>query len=302
MLKRSLYFGNPAYLSTTHGQLVVQFPDKEKEAQRVPIEDIGLVVLDHQRITMSSGLFVKLIQNKAAIVHCCDKHMPISLAQPLIGHTLQMKRFHQQLNMSKPLKKNLWKQVVVQKILNQAEMLDCIGEDQTSMLRFAHNVQSGDSTNQEAIAAAYYWQRLFEEELDFIRDRMGPFPNAYLNYGYAILRAMTARAIVLAGLIPSLGIHHKSKYNAYCLADDMMEPYRVYVDELVLELVNQGYDQNDLNKEIKQVLLQLPALDVRIDGQTKPLMNALQQTTVSLYKCITGELRSLILPSYAPSY
>lgn len=300
MYKRSLYFGNPAYLSTRLGQLVVSYPEPSNQHKTVPIEDVGLVVIDHQQITITSGLFAKLIENKVAIVHCSEKHMPISLAQPLVGHTEQMKRFYQQVNMSQPLKKSLWKQVVEQKIYNQAALLKTTGEDVTPMYQFAAHLLSGDSSNQEAIAAAYYWRYLFDDDLEFKRERDGEPPNHYLNYGYAILRAMTARAIVSAGLLPSWGIHHKSKYNAYCLADDLMEPYRVFVDQIVIELVEEGYLDEELPKAVKVELLNLPHIDVYLKGQKKQLMNALGQTMTSFYKCIIGEKRSLDLPEYEP--
>jgi len=298
MYKRTLYFNNPAYLSTRLAQLVVSYPEPIDQHKTVPIEDIGLMILDHQQITITSGLFVKLIQNKVAIVHCCEKHMPISLAQPLIGHTEQMKRFHQQINMSQPLKKNLWKQVVVQKIYNQAALLHTTGEDISPMYKYAAHVDSGDASNQEAIAAAYYWSYLFEDNLEFKRERHGEPPNHFLNFGYAILRAITARSIVKAGLLPSWGIHHRSKYNAYCLADDLMEPYRVYIDELVIDLLENGYLEEELTKDVKMILLKIPQLDVQVKGNTKMLQNAVDQTCKSLYKCIIGEKRSLELPVY----
>ena len=298
MYKRTIYFGNPAYLSTRLEQLVIAYPEQEREHATIPIEDIGVVILDHQQTTITSGLFAKLIQNKVAIVHCNHKHMPISLAQPLVGHTEQTKRFYEQLAMSQPLKKNLWKQIVQQKIDNQAILLQTTGEDVVPMYQFSANVLSGDTSNQEAIAAAYYWRYLFADNLEFSREREGEPPNHFLNYGYAILRALTARAIVSAGLIPSIGIHHKSKYNAYCLADDLIEPYRVYVDQLVVEFVEEGYVDEELPKEIKIELLQLPQLDVKINCQTKTLLNAVSQTIASFYHCIIGEKRGLSLPVY----
>lgn len=300
MIKRTLYFGNPAYLSTRLEQLVVSFPEQEREHKTIPIEDVGLIVIDHQQITITSAVFSKLMQNKVAVVHCDEKHMPVSLHQPLVGHSEQTERFREQIFASKPLKKNLWKQVVEQKIVNQAKLLETTGEDVVPMYKYAASVLSGDTTNQESNAAAYYWRYLFDDDLEFKREREGEPPNHFLNYGYAILRAMTARAIISSGMLPNLGIHHRNKYNAYCLADDLMEPYRIYVDELVLELVNAGFLDDQLPKEIKTELLQIPAFDVQINGKSRPLMNALSITTASLYKCFTGERRSLDLPEYEP--
>lgn len=299
MIKRTLYFGNPVYLSTRLQQLLVQYPQEEKKADRsVPIEDIGFIVIDNPHVSMSSVLHTRLIENKVAIVHCNESHVPISIAQPLVGHSEQTERWRNQLEMSQPLKKNLWKQVVRQKIINEAILLGITGQDNRNMLAMCENVLSGDASNQEASAAAYYWNHLFPEEMEFYRGRSGPAPNHYLNYGYAILRAMVARAIVSSGLLPSIGIFHKNKYNPYCLADDLMEPYRVYVDDIVLELVYAGDIEEELTMEKKQLFLKLPAMDVRINGKRRPMMNAVTITTASLYHCIAREKRNLALPEY----
>ncbi len=301
MIKRTIYFGNPVYLSTRNNQLVIQYPEKEGGDIMVPIEDIGFVVIDNPQISMSATLHIRLIENKVAIVYCDERHIPISLAQPLVGHSEQTERYLNQIAMSQPLKKNLWKQVVQQKINNEAILLEAVGRDSRKMREIFAKVQSGDSSNQEAIAAAYYWGRIFPEDLDFYRDRYGPWPNNLLNYGYAILRAIVARAVVSSGMIPSLGIHHKSKYNPFCLADDLMEPYRVYVDEIVLGMVFDMEMDKVMTPEMKRQFLQLPAIDVKIEGKLKPLMNAVTQTSASLYQCITGEKRNLSLPDYEPS-
>ena len=160
---------------------------------------------------------------------------------------------------------------------------------------WASEVKSGDSDNMEARAAAYYWKNLFPIE-GFNRDRDGISPNNLLNYGYAILRAVVARGLVTSGLLPTLGIHHHNRYNAYCLADDIMEPYRPYVDELVYNIVASDMDCNVLNKDLKAKLLMIPTLDVVIVGKRSPLMVAVSQTTASLYKCFSGELRKIVYP------
>ncbi len=299
-MKRTIYFGNPAYLSTRDEQLVISYPEPSSMHKTLPIEDLGLIVIDHVQITMTSALVVKLVEQNVAIVHCDHKHLPISLAQPLVGHSAQMERIRKQMDMSQPLKKQLWKQVVIQKIDNQAALLHGLGEDATVLYRCATHVTSGDASNQEAIAAAYYWQHLFDDEPDFTRDRYGAPPNHYLNFGYAILRALVARSIIGTGLLPSLGIFHHNKYNAYCLADDLMEPYRVYVDQLVLELLDLGFLDDDLPKEVKAELLQLPYVDVSLNKKMRPLQHAVERTCKSFYQCITGERRSLQLPNYEP--
>ena len=162
---------------------------------------------------------------------------------------------------------------------------------------WANDVRSGDATNLEARAAAYYWKCLFPNIPDFTRMRNGVSPNNLLNYGYAIVRAIIARALVAAGLLPTLGIHHHNRYNAYCLADDIMEPYRPYVDELVYHIVEQyGADNLSLTNEIKTALLSIPTIDVVISGKRSPLMVGVTQTTASLYRCFSGEQRIIAYP------
>lgn len=297
MIKRTLFFGNPAYLSTKNEQLVVSFPGEEKEDKTVPIEDIGMLVLENPQITLTNGLMTKLIQNKAAVVNCDTQHLPCSLLQPLVGHTEQTERFAAQLQASLPLKKNLWQQTVSAKISNQAQHLFRRNKNHKKLARWAGEVKSGDTENHEAIAAAFYWQNIFDIA-GFSRYRHGIPPNNLLNYGYAILRAVTARALISSGLLPGVGIFHHNKYNAFALADDIMEPYRIYVDDLVYEIVVSGVAITELHTELKSQLLQVPALDVFIDGKWSPLMVALSRTTNSLYECFASQSRKILYPVY----
>ena len=307
MIKKTLYFGNPAYLSLRDAQLVIKLPEvvkndtlpegfKQKAEISKPIEDIGVVVLDNKQITVTSGLLEALLENNCAVISCDSKSMPVGLMLPLYGNTTQNERFRHQLEASLPLKKQLWQQTIKVKIENQAAVLKkCTGEEIRCMKVWASEVKSGDSDNMEARAAAYYWKKLFPID-GFTRDRDGISPNNLLNYGYAILRAVVARGLVTSGLLPTLGIHHHNRYNAYCLADDIMEPYRPYVDELVYNIVASGMDCNVLNKDLKAKLLMIPTLDVVISGKRSPLMIAVGQTTASLYKCFSGELRKIVYP------
>lgn len=307
MIKKTLYFGNPAYLSLRDEQLVIKLPEvvkndtlperfKQKAEVTKPIEDIGVVVLDNKQITVTSGLLEALLENNCAVISCDSKSMPVGLMLPLYGNTTQNERFRHQLEASLPLKKQLWQQTIKVKIENQAAVLKkCTGEEIRCMKVWASEVKSGDSDNMEARAAAYYWKNLFPIE-GFNRDRDGISPNNLLNYGYAILRAVVARGLVTSGLLPTLGIHHHNRYNAYCLADDIMEPYRPYVDELVYNIVASDMDCNVLNKDLKAKLLMIPTLDVVIVGKRSPLMVAVSQTTASLYKCFSGELRKIVYP------
>ena len=296
MIKQTLYFGNPAYLSLKDRQLVIRLPDKDQSVTR-PIEDIGVVIVDNKQITLTSSLIEALLGNNCALITCDSSHLPVGLMLPLCGNTTQTERFRHQLSASLPLKKQLWQQTISQKIANQAQVLkECFGVEVGNMLSWSKNVKSGDSDNLEARAAAYYWRNMFDDEDVFIRDREGEPPNNLLNYGYAILRAIVARGLVGSGLLPTLGIHHHNRYNAYCLADDIMEPYRPYVDELVVNIRKEFDDTDFLDKEIKKRLLSIPTIEVRINNHRRPLMVAVTETTASLYKCFSGELRKIAYP------
>ena len=309
MIKRTLYFGNPAYLSTKLAQLEIRLPEvvnndtlsetfKENAIKKVSIEDIGVVVLDHKRITITQGAIAALLDNNVAVITCDEQRMPSGLMLPLSGNTTQSERFRHQIDASLPLKKQLWQQTIQYKILNQRAVLKSSRRLKCSNMEvWAKEVKSGDTENLEGRAAAYYWQNLFGEIDGFRRSRDGVPPNNLLNYGYAILRAVVARALVGSGMIPTLGIHHHNRYNAYCLADDIMEPYRPYVDKLVVEMVDSGMDISKLTTDIKSKLLSIPILDVVINGKRNPLMIGVGITTASLYKCYSGELRKIAYPT-----
>lgn len=308
MIKKTLCFSNPAYLSLRDAQLVIKLPEVEKaenltedfkKAAEVtrPIEDIGVVVLDHKQITITQGALESLLENNCAVITCDSSHLPVGLLLPLVGNTTQNERFRDQLDASQPLRKQLWQQTMQQKIRNQAAVLGrCSDAETRCMLAWANDVRSGDPDNYEARAAVYYWKSLFGNIPGFVRDREGVPPNNLLNYGYAILRAVMARSLVASGLLPTLGIHHHNRYNAYCLADDIMEPYRPYVDYLVYNIIEQYGVDIELSKDIKAELLSIPTLDVVIGGKRSPLMVATSQTTASLYKCFNGELRKIAYP------
>lgn len=300
MIKRTLYFGNPAYLKTKDDQLVIVLPEggsgltESHRSTTIPIEDIGIVILDHQQITISQALIAKLLANNAAFITCDSTHHPTGLMLNLDGNTLQSERFANQIDASVPLKKQLWAHTITCKINNQARVLQMQNKQENlALFNMLTQIKSGDPENFEGRAAAIYWKQIFNNA-DFLRSREGAPPNNLLNYGYAILRAITARALVGSGLLPTLGIHHRNKYNAYCLADDIMEPYRPYVDLVVLELYNQGI--SELTNEAKQSLLQIPTIDVRIDNETSPLMIALQRSSAGLVKCFEGTLRKIPFP------
>lgn len=300
MIKRTLCIENPCHLKCKNDQLVVSYqhikgyehlPDKT-----VPIEDIGILVLEHQQITITHYLLDKLVSNNAAVVTCNETHHPSGMLLALEGNTVQSERFRAQIEATEPLKKQLWQQTVKAKITNQAALLQQWSINNNYLKTAAQSVKSGDADNNEAKAAAYYWSHLFPDAWQFYRKREGPPPNNLLNYGYAILRATMARAIVGAGLLPTFGIFHRSRYNAYCLADDMMEPYRPFVDMIVRKIVDKTSAVETLTQELKVQLLALPTMDVLLNDETSPLMIATQRTAASLAKCFTGEQRKILYP------
>jgi CRISPR-associated protein Cas1 len=298
MIKRTLYFGNPAYLRTANEQLIVEMQETG-ELKSAPIEDIGFIILDHQQITITQALMAKLLANNTALITCNHTHHPVGLLLNLDGNSLQSLHFQSQIEASLPLRKQLWQQTVICKILNQAALLGLQKQENKLLLQYAKDVKSGDSENHEAKAAVYYWKRLFPDFLEFRRDREGQPPNNLLNYGYAILRALVARSLVASGLLPTLGIHHRNQYNSYCLADDIMEPYRPFVDRIVCHIVRGNGRFLEMTPSMKKELLSIPAIDVRIDGQKSPLLNAVQRTTASLARCFEGKVRKLLYPELA---
>lgn len=310
MIKKTLCFSNPAYLSLKDEQLVIRFPEvvtseslpdvlKKDSIVTRPIEDLGVVILENPRITITSRLLSALLQNNCAIITCDEKNMPIGMQLLLNSNKTQSEIFRNQISASQPLKKQLWQQTIQCKIHNQFMCLKICREVSAKTLqRMENSVRSGDPDNIEGQAAAFYWKNLFGDIPEFVRDREGPFPNNLLNYGYTILRAVVARSLVSSGLLPTLGIHHHNRYNAYCLADDMMEPYRPYVDRLVYQIVIEDERAMALTKEIKAKLLSIPTIDVTIKGRQRPLMIGVSETTASLAKCFSGELRKISYPEF----
>ena len=296
MIKRTIHISHSAHLSTQKQQLVLK---KEGEEHRLPIEDLGVVVLEHPQITITHGVISRLLDHQVAVITCNDQHLPQGLMLPLDGHHLQQAHFRTQVEATQAQKDRLWQHTVRVKIQNQAGLLRQNGIDTENMERWTNKVSAGDTDNVEGRAAAHYWKKLFEEQLErFTRGRYDAPPNHWLNYGYAILRALVARALVVAGLLPTLGYHHRNQYNAYCLADDLMEPYRPYVDELVLELLRL-YGVNDtIPKEVKTALLKIPTLDVTIANLQRPLMVAVQQSASGLYKCYAREIKVIPFPTW----
>ncbi len=295
MIKRTLFISNPHHLALRNGQL--QISDKSGLVLKTaPVEDLGFLVLDHPQISFTMKLVEELNEYNVATIFCDSKHMPSSMLLPLDAHYIQSELFRAQISASEPLKKNLWKQTIEAKIKNQARLLDKLGKNSTQLKSIAKTIKSGDSDNREGFAARLYWLALLGK--DFTRDRYGEPPNNFLNYGYILLRSAVARALSGSGLLSTLGIHHRNRYNAFCLADDIMEPYRPYVDEIAYDLNEKYPDTFMLAKEHKAELLQLMAMDVKIGESKRPLMIALSQTTASLARCFSGEQRKINYPIF----
>lgn len=297
MIYRTVYIGNPAKLRLELQQMVVE--TVENGVKTLPVSDLGVLVLDNPQITLTNALMSYLLEHNVAIVNCGENHHPRGMFLPMEGHSTMTATVRFQIEASKPLKKNLWAQTVEAKIHNQGALMLKHHLPYQRMRKFKQAVRSNDKGNVEGTAAAHYWQHLFKNEVElFIRDPGGPPPNNLLNYGYAILRAMVARALVSSGLLPIMGLHHRNQYNPFCLADDVMEPYRPYVDQLVKQLLAEYHVDTllVLDKELKGRLLQLPTVDVKIDGERSLLGTAVHRTTASLAKCFTGEKREILYP------
>jgi len=291
MIKKTLLFGNKCSLTTKHEQIVIK---SEKINKTIPIEDIGFMIIENQETYISIPLLSKLSDNNVSVIFCNNKHMPQSMLLNLDSHHIQQEHFKNQINASEPLKKQLWQQIIKQKIENQSILLENTNSNKKSPLNFyASKVLSGDTDNREGVAAAYYWKHLFD--FDFKRERFGTYPNLFLNYGYIILRAAVARALSGSGLLNTLGIHHHNKYNAFCLADDIMEPFRPLVDAKVIEIMNK-YNEQELTTAIKSELLSILTATVYFENKKSPLMVGLNTTTSSLQQCFAGKSRKIIYP------
>ena len=290
MLKKSILLENKTAIKLKNNQLQIE---SETRSAAIPDEDIGFIVLDHPEIFISIPAMNYLIENNAAVIICGANHLPNGMLLNLNSHHIQQEIFKNQMDASVPLKKQLWQQTIIEKITNQGILLEKIENKKNEFGFLASKVLSGDTSNMEGVAASQYWKRFFENS--FKRERFGDYPNNFLNYGYAILRAATARALAGSGLLNTLGIHHKSKYNAFALADDIMEPFRPIVDEAVIKIM-QTHEEQELNTQIKTELLQILTRTVYFKTEKSPLMVALQKTASSLQQCYTGERKKIKYP------
>lgn len=290
MLKKSILIENKSSVSVKNLQLIIKSEIRESS---IPIEEIGFLVIDNPETFLSIPAMNLLVENNTALIICSQNHLPNGMFLNLNSHHIQQEIFKNQINASVPLKKQLWQQTVIEKISNQGILLQKLTNQKNNFDFLASKVLSGDTSNMEGVAANFYWKSFFE--CDFKRERFGDYPNIFLNYGYAILRAATARALSGSGLLNTLGIHHKSKYNAFALADDIMEPFRPVVDEAVWKIM-QNYSEQELNTKIKAELLQILTRTVYFKNEKSPLMVALQKTASSLQQCYTGERKKIKYP------
>lgn len=292
MIKKSILIENKTSVTTKNRQLVIQSEIREST---IPIEDVGFLVLDHQEIYISLPTLNLLVENNTSVIVCTKNHLPNGMFLNLNGHHIQQEIFRNQIDASLPLRKILWQQTIVEKIKNQGQLLQIVTNKKNHFEYLASKVLSGDTTNMEGVAAQQYWKDFFD--LDFKRERFGDYPNNFLNYGYAILRAAVARALVGSGLLCTIGIHHKSKYNAFALADDIMEPFRPLIDQKVIEII-QNYEEQELNTKIKAELLNVLTTTVYFKDEKSPLMVALQKTAASLQQCFTGQKKKSNILNY----
>lgn len=292
MIKRIVEVSNPSYLHLKNKQLSIE-QDHEQVAQ-IPIEDIGVLILEHSAICLTQPLIIECQKNNTAIIFCDEKHLPYATILPIAeGNNLHQKILKQQINITEPVRKNLWKQIIQQKIQNQANTLKQFDKPFARLEKLATEVKSGDSNNLEGLAAQYYWKALFGA--DFVRDQNADGVNAVLNYGYSIIRGAIARSIVAAGLHPAIGLFHHNQYNGLCLADDLMEPFRPWVDDIAYQLY-QADANVCITKESKTHFLNLLSAEVKFNKKKMPLMVAKHYLMADLKRNFTKELTKLIYP------
>ena len=299
MIRKTVEFSTPGTrLSVSLRQLVVERPDLPKAT--LPMEDLGVVIVDTTQATYSQAVFIELLEAGATLMVTGRDHLPVGMMLPLDAHHVQTERHRAQVEASQPVKKRSWQALVRSKISQQAHVLSRFDSDNADLHAIARRVKSGDPDNLEAQAAQRYWPRLFGK--GFRRDRSAEGVNALLNYGYAVIRAATARAVVAAGLIPSLGVYHHNRTNPFCLADDLFEPYRPYVDWRVKSLVIEARGGSPTldDRQTRAALLSLFNETVLVGGRRNPLLLALHASAASLCRALTGGDRTLALPEGMP--
>jgi CRISPR-associated protein Cas1 len=293
MIKNTIAVTRSFHISYKMEQMILANKETGEEHSRT-MEDLGCVIFEHPQITFTQKAMQGFAKHNVSVIFCDEKYHPTSMLLHLDSHYIQTERFRHQIDASEPLKKNLWQQVVQAKLWNQGMLLKMLGKNGEPLFHLARKVKSGDPENKEAWGAKIYWNELFGK--DFNRERDGDVPNNALNYGYAILRACVARNLAGSGLLPTLGIHHRNRYNSYCLADDIMEPYRPFVDWMVWEMHEElrVNESGDLTQEHRHKLLELLRVDVAMQKKKQLLMNAVQITTAKLAQCFEGTRKKML--------
>ena len=269
-------------------------PVSTSDSTTMPFDEIGYIIIENIQTTATLHFFQKCAENNVVIAFCDKSHTPVSLATPLYSHTTQTQTLNNQLELTDTLKNNLWKQLISSKISNQARLLKKLNKDYLQLEKIAKKLTIQNTNTSEATASRFYWSHIFDKS-KFVRDPDGDPPNNLLNYGYAILRAATVRALISSGLLPQISFKHHNKYDPLPLADDVMEPYRAYVDEIVYELFNER-DYYILHHENKEKLLKVLVCDTKIGTVKRPLMIALTYTTASIAKVVNKKSNYLALP------
>ena len=287
MIKRTLEISHPSYLKSHQAQLVIE--QNHQEVGKVAFEDLGVLILAHPQVTLTQAVLEACAQVNCVIVHCDHRHMPSSLTLPMAAHSLHSKIIQQQIHITPVRRKQLWQQIVREKITQQAQTLQNLNIRAQSLTRLISQVQSGDKTNLEAQAAQKYWKLLLGQ--DFRRDPDLEGVNSLLNYGYAIIRAAIARALVATGFHPAIGLNHSNQYNAYCLADDVMEPFRPWIDQQVVAL-----ETDQINQKSKAALLNQLNQTVIFQQKSQPFLVALSLFVAHLKSAYTDSEVILTFP------
>jgi CRISPR-associated protein Cas1 len=283
----------PASLSMRIGLLVIERKDKPEVT--IPFDEIAVMITSHPMVRYSNAVLSSLAQAGGAFIVCNEKYLPVGMLLPLVGYSTQAERFSAQANASSPVCKNLWKQIVQAKIKAQGNLLKELYGNDRGLTNLSKRIRSGDTDNIEGQASRRYWPTLFGDG-DFRRDRAKEDQNRLLNYGYTVLRAITARAVCGSGLHPSLGIHHHNRYDAFCLADDLMEPFRPIVDKAVVKIVDEKGEDVPLEKDTKAVLIGALIERFNLDGEQRTLFDIISRTSASLAQVFEGKAKGLVLP------
>jgi CRISPR-associated protein Cas1 len=299
-MKRTLFFKDEVLLTIDFfDRLIIEFSNPTKEKRSIPIEDIGMIIIEHPRSFISNSVFSQLLKYNTTIVSCDEKHTPIGMFLNFQGHSNLTQKYRNQIKNIDELKSDLWCQTISKKIRNQATLLKSLDFNVKNMIYWSNHVHNNDTKNYESRAAVFYWKNLYAAYIqNFKRDRFAAPPNNLLNYGYAILRSICIKNLIGSGLLPMIGIHHSNKHNPYCLADDIMEPYRPFVDKIVLDIITQTPNNLSLTDQTKLKLVSIENIVVKVNGRNRTLQDAMNITTSSLSQIMDKKLKKIKYPEF----